>query len=72
MTVEPSPDHAVTHKLQVFTGEATVLWLYDPKGYATILSKAQRPAYRFREADRLKGILIPHQGDEGGTVNRAP
>lgn len=62
-TVDPSPDHKFTHKVDVSTGETGNRWLYDPSGYATVLSKARMPIYRFKNPDKLKGILIPQQAE---------
>jgi len=64
-TVEPSSEHKFTHKVDVSTGETGTRWLYDPSGYATILSKARMPIYRFENPDTLKGILIPQQAPGG-------
>ena len=63
--VGPSSTHKFTHKVDVTTGEATTRWLYDPSGYATILSKVRMPIYRFKSPEKLKGILIPQQSPAG-------
>ena len=67
-TVEPSPEYRFTHKVDVSTGETGTRWLYDPSGYATVLSKARMPVYRFKNPDKLRGILIPQQ--ESGHVRK--
>lgn len=58
--VEPSPVHKFTHKVDILTSEEGTRWLYDPSGYATILSKVRLPIYEFKDPDKLKNILIPN------------
>ena len=67
-TVEPSPEYKFTYKVDVSTGETGTRWLYDPSGYATVLSKARMPIYKFKNPDKLKGMLIPQQ--ESGHVRK--
>ena len=71
-TVEPSPEYKFTHKVDVSTRETGTRWLYDPSGYATVLSKARMPIYRFENPDKLKGILIPQQDESTVPVKAAP
>ncbi len=71
-TVEPSPEHKFTHKIDVSTGESGTRWLYDPSGYATVLTKARTPIYKFENPEKLKGILIPQQSPAGDVLKAAP
>ena len=71
-TVEPSPAYKFTHKIDVTTKEDGTRWLYDPSGYATVLSKARMPVYQFNNPDKLKGILIPQQDESTVPVKAAP
>jgi len=61
ITVQPSPDQTFTHKVDVSTGTTSARWLYDPRGYATLLSYARMPIYHFNDAEKLRRILIPQQ-----------
>lgn len=72
ITVEPSSVHEFTHKIDVTTGETGTRWIYDPSGYATVLSKARMPIFKFKNPEKLKGILISQQGAEGTAENGAP
>ncbi|MCF7854904.1 MAG: hypothetical protein K9N51_08905 [Candidatus Pacebacteria bacterium] len=69
-TVEPSSAYKFTHKVDVSTEETGTRWLYDPSGYATVLSKARKPIYKFTNPDKLKGILIPQQAESTVPVTR--
>ena len=61
IVVDPSSVHQFTYKVDVSTGETGVRWLYDPAGYASVLSKARMPVYQFRASDKLRELLIPRQ-----------
>jgi hypothetical protein len=60
--VSQSERPSFTHKVDIATTQGSTRWLYDPNGYATVLSKAKMPIYRFTNPKRLNEILIPQQG----------
>ncbi len=47
------------YKIDIVSGKRSTRWLYDPSGYATVLSKGKTPIYRIKKVDRLNGIIIP-------------
>lgn len=60
-TVDSSTEFSFSYKVDILTGETSTRWLYDPRGYATILSISRTPIYKFKDAGRLNAILIPRQ-----------
>lgn len=61
-----------THKVDIATTQGSTRWLYDPSGYATVLSKAKVPIYRFANPMRLAEILIPRQGAPADADKQRP
>lgn len=59
--VSPSERPSFTHKVDIATAQGSTRWLYDPNGYATVLSKAKMPIYHFTNPEKLNKILIPQQ-----------
>ena len=70
--VSPSERPTYSHKVDIMTDKGSTRWLYDPRGYATVLSKTMTPVYCFRNPEALNSILIPQQGAEVDAKNPAP
>ncbi len=47
------------YKIDIVSEGRSTRWLYDPSGYATVLSKGKTPIYRIKKADRFNRIIIP-------------
>jgi hypothetical protein len=61
-----------THKVDIAKTRGSTRWLYDPNGYATVLTKAKVPIYRFANPMRLAEILIPQQGAPADANKQRP
>ena len=48
-----------THKVDIATPRRSTRWLFHPEGYATVLSKARLPVYRFSQPRQLRDMLLP-------------
>jgi len=59
LEIPQSEKPSFTHKVDIATTKGSTRWLYDPNGYATILSKSKVPIYRFTNPKKLNEILIP-------------
>ena len=47
------------YKIDIVSDGKSTRWLYDPSGYATILSKTTMPIYKIEESDKFNEIIIP-------------
>ena len=47
------------YKIDIVSEGRSTRWLYDPSGYATVLSKAKVPIYQIEEANKFNKIIIP-------------
>ncbi|MCK4423361.1 MAG: hypothetical protein KAV18_04745 [Candidatus Omnitrophica bacterium] len=47
------------YKIDIVSDGKSTRWLYDPSGYATVLSKAKMPIYKIEKTDKFNEIIIP-------------
>ncbi len=57
------------YKIDIVSEKKSARWLYDPSGYATLLSKGETPIYRIERANRLNRIIISQQADSAKEKN---
>lgn len=45
------------YKISIYRHGLSVRWLYDPAGFAQVLSKAKKPVYRLQSVADLNALL---------------
>lgn len=57
---EPPKDIDWPYSLRISTGNKSTLWLYNPSGWSTVLSKTVVPIYRLGSPEDLNHLLGIH------------
>jgi hypothetical protein len=47
-----------SHKLDVRNERSSARWLYDPRGFLQVLTKAKVPIYKVPEAEKFRALLL--------------
>ncbi len=55
--VDEPPDPDWQYKLDIRTGDDVVRWLYDPRGYARVLTVKKSATWRIRDPEAFNAVL---------------
>jgi hypothetical protein len=57
--VEPQKRPDFIYMIDILSEGRSTRWLYDPSGYATVLTKVKVPIYKIEEVNKFNKIIIP-------------
>lgn len=64
-TIASSPvEPCFSFKVDIVTESGSTRWLYDPAGYARVLTKRESPLFCFSSGEALLPFLLPPSGAE--------